>query len=475
MTTTTTDTTATAATVDPDAAVHLVEVDPRTLAAHPTNIRSDLGNLADLTRSVRAVGILEPLIITPATIDGDGEPGWRIIAGHRRNAAAIDADLGTVPCVVRADLAGAAAAQIAAMFVENTQRVDLSAAERSAAIGQLCMLGLSDTAIGRATGTTRGQVRKHRTVADSETAQRVAVHAGLTLEAALLVAEFEDDHDAVKAIVACAVDQPRRLDHLASRLRQDRDDAAAHAARITELTGAGHRIIDPDADDTDTTSLHRLSSLTDAPDDADERPGIDAGDHADCPGHVGIVDRWNHEHVAWYCDQPNQHQPRWNNHQPDTAQPGGPMTEEQKAERRTVIANNKAWDAATPVRGEWISRLIGRKTPPTGTLRYVTGEIMTSPDLVSRGSDEDLAALTGRTSDGPSWERTVAHQLVEAATDKALPLVLLAQWAAAIESDMGRHTWRHSDTRAARWLNFLAGTGYELAEIEQHIIDHAER
>lgn len=472
--TTTTDTTTTAATADANAQVHLVELDPRTLAAHPTNIRNDLGDLRDLTRSVRAVGILEPLIITPATLDGDGEPGWRIIAGHRRNAAAIEADLDTVPCLVRADLAGADAAQIAAMFVENTQRVDLSAAERAAAIGQLAMLGLSDTAIGRATGTTRGQVRKHRTVADSETAQRVAAHADLTLEAALLVAEFEDDHDAVKAIVACAVDQPRGLDHLASRLRQDRDDAAAHAARITELTDAGHRIINTDADDTDMSDLHRLSSLTDAPDGADERPGIEPGDHAECPGHVGVVDRWNPGRVTWYCDQPDQHQPRWNDHQPDAGQPGGQMPDEQKAERRTVIANNKAWDAATPVRAEWIRRLIGRKTPPTGTLRYVTGEIMTSPDLVSRGSDEDLAALTGRTSDGPSWERPVAHQLVEAATDKALPLVLLAQWAAAIESGMGRHTWRHGDTQAARWLSFLAGTGYELAEIEQHIIDHAE-
>ena len=462
-----------ASTATPGAHVHLVELDPRTLAAHPTNIRSDLGDLRDLTRSMRAVGILEPLIVTP-TADGDGEPGWRIIAGHRRTAAAIAADLDTVPCVVRADLAGTDADQIAAMFVENTQRTDLSAAERAAAIGQLTMLGLSDTAIGNATGTTRGQVRKYRTVADSETATRVADHADLTLEAALLVAEFEDDHDAVKAIVACAVDQPRKLDHLASRLRQDRADAAAYTARVAELTDAGHRIIHSDTDEDDTRALHRLSSLTDAQDGADERPGIEPSDHTDCPGHVGIVDRWNLEHVTWYCDQPDHHQPRRSDHQPEPGQPAGAMTEEQKAERRTVIANNKAWDAATPVRAEWIRRLIGRRTPPPGTLRYVTGEILTSPDLVGRGSDHDLGAITGRTSDGPSWERPVAHALVSDATDKALPLVLLAQWAAATESGLGRHTWRHGDSRAARWLRFLAGTGYELAEIEQHVIDHAE-
>jgi ParB family chromosome partitioning protein len=467
---TTTDPAATSASPEPH--VHLVEADPRTLAAHPTNIRSDLGDLRDLTRSVRAVGILEPLIITPT--DGDGEPGWRIIAGHRRTAAAIAADLETVPCIVRADLAGTDADQIAAMFVENTQRADLSAAERAAAIGQLTMLGLSDTAIGHATGTTRGQVRKYRTVADSETATRVADHADLTLEAALLVAEFEDDHDAVKAIVACAIDQPRKLDHLASRLRQDRADATAYTARVAELSAAGHRIIHPDTGGADTSGLHRLSSLTDAPDGAGERPGIEPDDHTDCPGHVGIVDHWNPEHATWYCDQPEHHQPRRSDHRAEPGQPGGALTEDQKAERRTVIANNKAWDAATPVRAEWIRRLIGRKTPPTGTLRYVTSEILTSPDLLGCGSDQDLAALTGRTSDGPAWERPVAHGLVGEATDKALPLVLLARWAASIESGLGRHTWRHADARAARWMRFLADAGYELADIEQHVIDHAE-
>lgn len=477
MTTTNNTDTTTTTTTGGDAPARLVDVDPRTLAAHPANIRADLGELRDLTRSVRAVGILEPLIITPVRpndTESDGESGFRIIAGHRRNAAAIEAELDTVPCVIRGDLADADAQQIAAMFIENTQRADLTAAERAAAIGQLAMLGMSDTAIGKATGTSRGQVRKHRTVADSDTAQRVAAHADLTLEAALLVAEFENDHDAVKAIVACAVDQPRQLDHLASRLRQDRDDAAAYAARVAELTDAGHRIINPHDDDVDRTALIRLSSLTDAADEADDRPGIEPAAHTTCPGHVGIVDHWNPETVTWYCDQPEAHQPRWTDHKPPEGERGGPMTDEQKDERRTVIANNKAWDAATPVRAEWIRRLLGRKTPPPGTLRYVTAEIMASPDLLGRGSDDDLADLTGRTNDGPSWERPVAHALVETATDKALPLVLVAQWTAAIESGIGRHTWRHGDPRAARCLTFLAGTGYELAEIEQHVIDHAQ-
>jgi len=66
--------------------------------------------------------VIEPLIVIP-----DGGGGHLIVAGHRRNAAAIEADQTVVPCLVRPDLAAAqATAQIVAMLVENTQRVDLT-------------------------------------------------------------------------------------------------------------------------------------------------------------------------------------------------------------------------------------------------------------------------------------------------------------------------------------------------------------
>mgnify|MGYP000430430736 CR=1 FL=1 len=45
---------------------------------------------------------------------------------------------------------------------------------------------------------------------------------------------FDDDPDAVTQLVTCAVETPRRFDHLASQLRQRRDDAAAYAAKIGE-------------------------------------------------------------------------------------------------------------------------------------------------------------------------------------------------------------------------------------------------
>ena len=39
---------------------------------------------------------------------------------------------------------------------------------------------------------------------------------------------------------------------------------------------------------------------------------------------------------------------------------------------------------------------------------------------------------------------------------------------------MGVHTWRNRNAEAARWLTFLAGTGYVLSDIEQHVVDEAD-
>ena len=59
------------------------------------------------------------------------------------------------------------------------------------------------------------------------------------------------------------------------------------------------------------------------------------------------------------------------------------------------------------------------------------------------------------------------------AGDARLPLAILAQIASAIETTTRPQSWRHPDPTTIVWLRFLAAQGYELAPIEQHIIDNA--
>ena len=107
-----------------DAQVALVPLDR--LRAHPRNIRTDLGDLRELTGSIAAEGVLVPLM---AERRG---PYLQILHGHRRAAAARHAGLHKVPAVVVA--AHAPDQAVAVMIAENTARRNLGVAERQNAV-----------------------------------------------------------------------------------------------------------------------------------------------------------------------------------------------------------------------------------------------------------------------------------------------------------------------------------------------------
>jgi ParB family transcriptional regulator, chromosome partitioning protein len=89
---------------------------------NPDQPRRALGDLAELTASVREKGILEPLLVRK--VGGRFE----IIAGERRYRAALDAGLSEVPCVIR-ETSDAEMMELA--LVENLQRKDLTPFEEA--------------------------------------------------------------------------------------------------------------------------------------------------------------------------------------------------------------------------------------------------------------------------------------------------------------------------------------------------------
>ena len=151
------------------------------------------------------------------------------------------------------------------------------------------------------------------------------------------------------------------------------------------------------------------------------------------------------------------------------------MSDEQKSERREVVANNRAWRAAEPVRHEFIKTLVARRTPPKGTLRWVTGAVVTSPSLLDRADEAFLATLLG-TKPGSHWQRSSGPSAAAAATEARLALILFAQVAAALEQTMEQPCWRNSTPDQARYFTFLAEVGYATSDVEQLVIDtHAKK
>jgi len=66
---------------------------------------------------------------------------------------------------------------------------------------------------------------------------------------------------------------------------------------------------------------------------------------------------------------------------------------------------------------------------------------LSDPNGFGRAEAALIASLGSLdTSKGESWGPRIGHLIVEQATDVRLPIVLLAQVAAAVESQMGVHT-----------------------------------
>lgn len=104
------------------------------LEADPDQPRSDFGNIDELAESVRAKGVLEPILVRPLPRErGEGQR-YRIISGERRFRAARAAGLPEVP-VIEMDIGDDEALEIA--LIENLQRKDLDPFEEAEGLDSL--------------------------------------------------------------------------------------------------------------------------------------------------------------------------------------------------------------------------------------------------------------------------------------------------------------------------------------------------
>lgn len=137
---------------------------------HPDNPRKALGDLAELTASIRENGVLQNLTV----ISDGGEPEtFTVIIGHRRLAAAKAAGLTKVPCIV-VDMERDEA--VKTMLVENMQRSDLTVYEQAQGFQMMLDLGVPVEEIARRSGFSETTVRRRVKMAelDPETLKEVS-------------------------------------------------------------------------------------------------------------------------------------------------------------------------------------------------------------------------------------------------------------------------------------------------------------
>lgn len=115
----------------------------------------DVGQLAELTESIRTHGVIQPLLVSEQR-DSQGLTVYQLIAGERRLRAARAAGLQRVPVTIRQTTPQEL---LELAIVENVQRADLSPLEEAHAYQRLCdEFGLNQREVGERVGRSRTAV-----------------------------------------------------------------------------------------------------------------------------------------------------------------------------------------------------------------------------------------------------------------------------------------------------------------------------
>lgn len=156
---------------------------------HPDNPRKDLGDLSELSDSIKKKGIMQNLTVIPGHWLTDEEyseickkyrenpseelreimnkrwvpDGYTLIIGHRRCAAAKLAGLKELPCRIVDDMSQKD--QVSTMLEENMQRNDLTIWEQANGFQMMLDLGDTEAQIAEKTGFSKTTIRHRLNIA----------------------------------------------------------------------------------------------------------------------------------------------------------------------------------------------------------------------------------------------------------------------------------------------------------------------
>jgi ParB family chromosome partitioning protein len=442
------------------AAGTIEHLDPHTLTIED-NVRPTAPITPAFVQSIKENGVLTPVL---GHRSEDGTVTVR--AGQRRVYAAREAGLTTIPVyLVKAD--GVTAERIVQQMVENDQREALTDRDRAAAFQQLAFEGLSVTAIARRTGTKQKEVKTALAVTENQVAASAIQEHQLTLDQAAVLIEFDGDEEIRADLIQVATTDPAQFAHAAQRARDEKARATTKANTEAELAGRGYVILDSDPGYYDT-EYTRISELLTAD---DQRVTVDLIESIEGrAAHVRVYADGDATITYFVHDATAAGFRTYGG----SASKSGPMTDAQKAERRTLIANNKAWVSAEVVRREWLTTLLSRKALPKDAVAVVARALTIHRQAISTATREgnELAHQLLGLDPSSYFEADKLAALVEQTPAKALH-VALAVTLGACESVTSKQTWRSPSPTDADYFSQLAAWGYSLSDVERIVISES--
>lgn len=488
----------------------LIYLDPGVIVLG-ANVRTDLRADKEFRKSIKERGVLEPV-----TVYRDDEGRYVLLRGQRRTvtAAEVGTPTGLIPAWVvpqPADLD-----RIGDQIVENIHRAEMRESEIVAGVEQLALIGASAAQITKRLSVPRPTVNAALAVTKADQTRNRLESGDLTLEDAAIFAEFEHDPDAVERL-----ERRKRwghsLEHEAQRLRDEAVERAVYDAEVERLRAEGLPVLSGEEANEARHGIRveRLRTSEDEPvpveewakvpsaavivveewhypaddtddteDDDTETDTAETGSEAESDDEDGYDDEYA-EPVkvyapVWVITDPAAveeagyvlpYRPRGIGADQEVEEETAEQVEARRAERRRVIANNKAWQSAETVRRQWLAGFLARKSAPKGAEALICEAVVTGEHTLRKAMESNHPRLRDLLGVGADKSRLDSHAEVaglatKASTPKGSTMTTLAAVIAAWEDSTGKHTWRNPDEWDARVLGALIEWGYEASEVE---------
>lgn len=162
-------------TPPPDARIPVTEAPIDRIVLNPSQPRTtiDATALEELAASIRAHGVIQPLLVSRIDVPETEGPTFQLIAGERRLRAAEAAGLTTVPVTVRQTTPQEL---LELAIIENVQRADLNALEEALAYRRLLdEFGLTQREVAERVGKSRTAIANTVRLADLPDALRASL------------------------------------------------------------------------------------------------------------------------------------------------------------------------------------------------------------------------------------------------------------------------------------------------------------
>lgn len=199
------------------------------IAPNPEQPRVEIGDLTELSESIKQNGVLEPLLVKP---NGDGT--WMIIAGERQWRASNLAGLSEVPCI-ELDIDEKSIAEIA--LIENLQRKDLTVWEEADGLAYLSeRFGYTHEEISKKIGKSRTTVTESMAIAGlPEAIRKKCLKIGVTAKSALLEIARQFDEKAMYDFLEAIENQGLKREEIRRTARPDKKPKETLTAKTEKI------------------------------------------------------------------------------------------------------------------------------------------------------------------------------------------------------------------------------------------------